>query len=117
MTSSSSDDSRNSIGGEEAWVVEEILDVRTTRSGETEYLVRWEDYGPGDDSWEVTVNAPELLARFIDKRNIDRKEKRKTIIITIIELKLIISKQCCSLMIESPHMTKSLHRAFQRFPI
>ena len=52
--------------------------MRTIRSGETEYLVRWEDYGPGDDSWEVTVNAPELLARFIDKRNINRKKKRKT---------------------------------------
>jgi hypothetical protein len=39
----------------EEYKVHEILDKQITRKG-TKCLIRWKDYGPEDDTWEVTGN-------------------------------------------------------------
>jgi hypothetical protein len=41
--------------GKEEYEVEEILDKRQS-NGRSEYLVRWKDYGPEDDTWELQEN-------------------------------------------------------------
>jgi chromodomain protein Y len=49
--------------GHEEYEVHDILDQRK-KNGRTEYLVRWKDYGPKDDTWEPKENlsnAPEAL--------------------------------------------------------
>ncbi len=40
---------------EEEWDVEEILDSRTT-NGQLQYLVKWLDFGPEDNSWQPATN-------------------------------------------------------------
>jgi hypothetical protein len=58
---------------EEEWDVEEVLDSRTTDKGQMEYLIKWLDYGPEDNSWEPVKNlhCPEKLEEF-HRRNPDR---------------------------------------------
>jgi hypothetical protein len=53
------------IDGEEEYVVEEIINDRTHRR-KKQYLVRWKDYPPSEDSWvdEKDLHAPELLADY-----------------------------------------------------
>lgn len=57
---------------EEEWDVEMILDSRIT-DGQLEYLVKWLDFGPEDNSWEPVTNlhCPEKLKEF-HQRNPDR---------------------------------------------
>ena len=40
---------------EEEWDVEEILDSRRTE-GQLEYLIKWLDFGPEDNSWQPATN-------------------------------------------------------------
>jgi hypothetical protein len=52
--------------GREEYKVHDILNQRK-RNGKTEYLVRWKDYGPKDDTWEPRENlwnAPEALRHY-----------------------------------------------------
>jgi hypothetical protein len=58
---------------EEEWDVEEVLDSRITDKGQLEYLIKWLDFGPEDNSWEPTTNlhCPEKLQEF-HQRNPDR---------------------------------------------
>lgn len=54
------------VGEEEEWEVEQILDSRL-RYGKLQYLVRWKDSPPSDDSWQPAghvVHAPDLLQAF-----------------------------------------------------
>ena len=44
-----------SMGGSDVYVVERIVQHRTTSHG-AEFLVRWEGYGQGDDTWECSRN-------------------------------------------------------------
>mmetsp|Transcript_11 Transcript_11/g.18 ORF Transcript_11/g.18 Transcript_11/m.18 type:complete len:343 (+) Transcript_11:2918-3946(+) len=39
------------IDGHKEWLVDQILDERTTR-GKREFFIRWTGFGPEDDSWE-----------------------------------------------------------------
>jgi hypothetical protein len=41
--------------GREEYEVHDILDERKN-NGKTEYLIRWKDYGPEDDTWELREN-------------------------------------------------------------
>ena len=66
---------------EEEWDVEDILDSRIT-DGQLQYLVKWLDFGPEDNSWQPATNlqCPEKLKEF-HQRNPDRPEtqdRRKT---------------------------------------
>jgi hypothetical protein len=52
--------------GREEYEVQEILDKRGN-GRKTEYLVRWKDYGPEDDTWEASENlknAPGAVQQF-----------------------------------------------------
>jgi hypothetical protein len=57
---------------EEEWDVEEILDSRITK-GQLQYLVKWLDFGPEDNSWEPAKHllCLEKLQQF-HQRNPDR---------------------------------------------
>jgi hypothetical protein len=57
---------------EEEWDVEEILDSRIT-NGQLEYLIKWLDFGPEDNSWQPVTNlhCPEKIAAF-HQQNPDR---------------------------------------------
>jgi len=52
--------------GNDMFIVERILQERTQR-GKRQYLVRWQGYGPGDDSWEPEEAIKKLDALRIFK--------------------------------------------------
>jgi hypothetical protein len=60
---------------EEEWDVEEVLDSRIMK-GQLEYLVKWLDFGPEDNSWQpaTNLNCPEKLQEF-HQRNPDRPKE------------------------------------------
>ena len=68
---SSSDSGRPIDETEEEFEIERVLDERRIH-GRTQFLVRWVDYGPEDDSWVDAneLHAPEKLADFNAKRNL-----------------------------------------------
>jgi len=53
------------IGGEEEYLVAEILDSKMFR-GRLKFKIKWEGYRPEHDSWEYAaeVHAPERVADF-----------------------------------------------------
>nr|XP_014280533.1 chromodomain Y-like protein isoform X2 [Halyomorpha halys]XP_014280534.1 chromodomain Y-like protein isoform X2 [Halyomorpha halys] len=53
--------------------VDAIIDVRESKKGRKEYLVRWKGYGPSDDTWEPERNlkCPTLLQQFKEKKDAD----------------------------------------------
>ena len=63
---------------EEEWDVEGVLDSRITK-GQLEYLVKWLDFGPEDNSWQpaTNLNCPEKLQEF-HQRNPDRPKEPTT---------------------------------------
>ena len=63
------------INGEPEWEVEQILDMRTGRSGK-QYLIRWKGYSSAHDSWEPweNINAPLLMVEFEKRRGAQDKE-------------------------------------------
>ena len=63
------------IDGEPEWEVEQILDMRTRRSGK-QYLIRWKGYSSAHDSWEPweNINAPLLMVEFEKRRGAQDKE-------------------------------------------
>jgi len=80
------------IQGQEEWEVESIIAHRVNNRGETEYLVRWKGYRPGDDdTWEPDsslANANDALQQYLStapapfqtrrqKRAKKRKESKK----------------------------------------
>jgi len=64
--------------GEEEYSVEKILDKRT-RSGKTEYLIKWEGYPDSENTWEPEENldCPEIIKAFEDKLKTKTAAKRK----------------------------------------
>jgi len=56
----------NGDDDEKEWEVKDIVDVRTSKAGTKEYLIRWKDCKPSEDTWEPEdqVNCPEIIARF-----------------------------------------------------
>ena len=62
------------INGEPEWGVEQILDIRTWRSGK-QYLIHWKGYSNAHDSWEPweNINAPLLMVEFEKRRSAQDK--------------------------------------------
>jgi hypothetical protein len=61
--------------GREEYEVHDILDQRK-KNGKMEYLVRWKDYGPEDDTWEPRENlqnAPEILWHYESRGRASRE--------------------------------------------
>jgi hypothetical protein len=51
------------------WEVEQLIRKRRSRTGRTEYLVRWTGFGPEDDSWVSASDIdPDLITAFESKR-------------------------------------------------
>ena len=63
------------IDGEPEWEVEQILDMRTRRSGK-QYLIHWKGYSNAHDSWEPweNINAPLLMVEFEKRKGAQDKE-------------------------------------------
>lgn len=63
----------------DVYEVAEILDHRATDSGEVEYYIRWDHYGPESNSWELAseVYAPELVRQYHNKGKAAKRAKGK----------------------------------------
>jgi len=49
--------------------VDHIRDRKIAKNGDRTYLIRWQGYGPADDSWEPQSNIPEQLTDYYDLKN------------------------------------------------
>jgi len=44
------------IEGEEEFEVDHIVRHKRNKKGQLQFLIRWKNYGPEDDSWEPASN-------------------------------------------------------------
>jgi len=64
------------VSGEEEYEIEALLNhrIRKNRTGtKIEYLVRWKDYGPTEDSWETELNlenAKEMIEEYKERHGL-----------------------------------------------
>ena len=63
------------INGEPEWEVEQILDMRTWRSGK-QYLIFWKGYSSAHNSWEPweNINTSLLMVEFEKRKSMQDKE-------------------------------------------
>ncbi|KAK7573797.1 hypothetical protein V9T40_010988 [Parthenolecanium corni] len=56
-----------------------IVDVRYTKSDKREFLIRWKNYSPKQDSWEPEENlsCDELISKFLEEQEKRSKEPAK----------------------------------------
>ena len=63
--------------GDDVYEVDEILDRRQGNTGVWEYLIKWKDYPPEENSWEPGVNiSKEAIREFWKRKNVLTKRKR-----------------------------------------
>lgn len=64
-------DSESSFSDENVYKVEKILQSRTNKKGNKEYLIKWLGYPYEDNTWEpeknITDICPSLIKEFEDK--------------------------------------------------
>ena len=66
------------VDSENEFVVEKLLEKRTSRNGNIEYLVKWEGYDePEDDTWEPVCNIEKQMIVEFEKTQ-EKKEKKTT---------------------------------------
>jgi len=66
-TAKSKSAAKSDESAEDSYDVEKILDDRVDADGVRRFLVRWEGYGPGEDSWEPAFQFfPNLCVPFMD---------------------------------------------------
>ena len=64
----------------EVYSMEKILDKRITKKGKkVEYLIKWDGYGPEDNTWEPECNiyCPVMLRTFEEKLKKEKIEIEK----------------------------------------
>jgi hypothetical protein len=61
--------------GREEYEVNEILEQRQ-KNGKTEYLIRWKDYRPEDDTWEPLENLKNAREALHDFRSRGRDQEK-----------------------------------------
>ena len=68
----------------EVYSMEKILDKRITKKGKkVEYLIKWDGYGPEDNTWEQECNiyCPVMLRTFEEKYKKEKIEVEKAKVI------------------------------------
>ena len=68
----------------EVYSMEKILDKRITKKGKkVEYLIKWDGYGPEDNTWEPECNiyCPVMLRTFEEKLKKEKIEVEKAKVI------------------------------------
>merc|ERR1711920_395866 len=62
---------------EEEFEVDMIINDRIEK-GEEQYLIRWKNYGPNDDTWEPESNldCPEIIAAYKEQKKIENENKK-----------------------------------------
>jgi hypothetical protein len=57
--------------------VDRITNERVGTGGRREFLVRWADYGPSDDSWEPKGNIDTDCPQAVQEWKLEKEERRK----------------------------------------
>ncbi|CAF0725171.1 unnamed protein product [Adineta steineri] len=70
-----SDSDTNSDVEEDEYIVEKVLEMRTTKKGKVQYLLKWKGFSHNENTWEPAehLECPELVAAFMA----DQKEKQQ----------------------------------------
>lgn len=42
------------------------------------YLIRWKGYGPESDTWEETLNCPEIITQFTNSKKLQNSGKKRS---------------------------------------